>query len=51
MYYACFRYKQEKKGQNDSQLVVKIPCTTRDEAREYISIHMDIDKYDQCWTE
>ena len=49
MFYACFRYKDKK--EDGSQVIIKIPFEIRDKAKEYISIHMDLDKYDQCWTE
>ncbi len=48
MYYACLRVKE-------TQEIIKKECTTREEAREYISgVRNDPhekDVYDQFWTE
>lgn len=41
-YYACFKYKDGT--------VAKIPCDTREEAREEIR-YFDPDKHIQVWTE
>jgi len=51
MYYACFRIKKDQKDKNEPQKIIKKAFNTRDEARDFLNIHMDFDKYDQCWTE
>lgn len=43
IFYACFKFKDG--------YVVKIPYTSREEAREHIRNYFDFEKHEQCWTE
>lgn len=48
MYYACLELKEKTK---DSDWVIRIPFSKREEARRYIETHFDPNFHSKCWTE
>ena len=50
-HYACLRKKKGPKDPNGYEIIVKIPCNSKEEAHEYISKHFDPEFHDQRWTE